>query len=78
MQSSPDANFIWKRKIRVKITGDRTKIGKRLSVVNFGFTIYDGEAVYSAAGNYCIAIIKEQESYDSLKPALQDLKKSGQ
>ena len=58
----------------MKITGDGTRTGKRLNVVNFGFTILEeGEAAYSATENHCIAIIKEQEFYDSLKPALQDI-----
>ena len=49
----------------MKITGDGTRIGKRLNVVNFGFTILEeGEAAYSATRNHCIAIIKEQETYD--------------
>jgi len=48
----------------VKITGDGKKIEKCLSVVNFGFTVLDErEAAYSAVGNHCIAIIKEQEEF---------------
>ena len=55
------------KKIRIKLTGDGTKIGKRLHVVNVAFTLLDeGEKAYSAAGNHCIAIIKEPESYESL------------
>ena len=62
------------KKIRIKLTGDGTKIGKRLHVVNVAFTLLDeGEKAYSAAGNHCIAIIKEPESYESLKPALEDI-----
>ena len=58
----------------MKLTGDGTRIGKRLNLVNFGFTILDEEEVaYSAAGNHCIAIIKEHEKYELLKPALQDI-----
>ena len=74
MQRSPNAEFISKQQVRVKLTGDGTNIGKRLHVVNFGFTILDeGELAYSAAGNHCIAIFKETEDYDSLKTALQDI-----
>ena len=72
--NSPDAEFIMTKTIRVKITGDGTKIGKHLHVVNFAFTVLDeGEKAYSASGNHCIAIIKEPESYVSLKPALEDI-----
>ena len=74
MLRSPDAEFISKQRVRVKLTGDGTNIGKRLHVVNFGFTILDeGESAYSASGNHCIAIFKETEDYNSLKIALQDI-----
>ena len=75
MAASPsDASFIRDRSVRVKLTGDGTNIGKHLHVVNFAFTILDeGDLAYSAAGNHCIAIFKESESYDSLKLCLQDI-----
>ena len=74
IKRSPDAEFIEKKRIRIKITGDGTRIGKHLHVVNFAFTILDeGEKAYSATGNHCIAIVKEAESYEALKPALQDI-----
>lgn len=77
MLRSPDAEFISRQLVKVKLTGDGTNIGKRLHVVNFGFTILDeGELAYSAAGNHCIAIFKEPEDYDSLKIALQDIDRS--
>ena len=60
--------------MRVKLTGDGTNIGKRLHVVNFGFTIIDeGDLAYSAAGNHYIAIFKQTEDFASLKAALQDI-----
>ena len=59
----------------MKLTGDGTNIGKRLHVVNFGFTFLDeGETAYSASGNHCLAIIKEPEDYDSMSNALKDIK----
>ncbi len=71
---TPDADFITKKTVRVKLSGDGTNIGKRLHVVNFGFTILDeGDRAYSAAGNHCIAIFKEPENYTSLKNALKDV-----
>ena len=58
----------------MKLTGDGTNVGKRLHVVNFGFTILDeGDIACSAAGNHCLAIFKEPESYQSLKNALKDI-----
>jgi len=60
----------------VKLTGDGTRIGKRLHVVNFGFTLLEEEDIaYSAAGNHCIAVIKEPEKYDKLVLSLEDIKK---
>ena len=60
--------------MRVKLTGDGTKIGKHLHVVNFGFTLLDeGDKAYSPAGNHCLAIFKEPESYQSLKNCLEDI-----
>ena len=59
----------------MKLTGDGTQIGKRLHVVNFGFTILEeGDLAYSALGNHCIAIIKEPEKYESLLLSLEDIK----
>ena len=65
MAASPSsASFIRDKKVRVKLTGDGTNIGKHLHVVNFAFTILDeGDLAYSAAGNHCIAIFKEAEHY---------------
>ena len=72
--TNPNAEFINNRKIRVKLTGDGTNIGKQLHVINFAFTILDeGDKAYSTAGNHCIAIIKQNESYESLKLALQTI-----
>ena len=71
---SPNTDFVKKKKVRVKLAGDGTNIGKWLHVVNFGFTILDkGEAAYSAAGNHCLAIFKEPETYESLKAALRNI-----
>ena len=52
MKESPsDVMFVNDKKVRVKLTGDGTNIGKRLHVVNFGFTLLEeGDKAYSAAG----------------------------
>ena len=74
IKKSPDAKFIQTKKLRVKITGDGTRIGKRLHIVHIAFTILEeGEKAYFGAGNHCIAIIREPEFYGSLKPAIQDI-----
>ena len=72
--SPVDAPFLRGRMVRVKLTGDGTNIGKHLHVVNFAFTLLDeGDLAYSAAGNHCIAIFKESESYESMKLCLQNI-----
>ena len=61
-QSPPDAKFKIEKKIRVKLTGDGTNIGKRLHIVNFGFTLLDeGDKAYSAAGMLLLLYLEECE-----------------
>jgi len=46
-------------------------IGKRLHVVNLGFTLLDeGCKAWSCESNLCLAIIKQLEKYDAMKNAL--------
>lgn len=59
--------------VNVKLSGDGTKIGKRLHVVVFTFTIWDEGQTGSAAGNYILAVFKQSESYDCLQLALGDI-----
>lgn len=62
------APFLQNQTVRVKLTGYGTNIGKHLHFVNFSFTLLDeGDLAYSTAGNHCIAIFKEAESYESMK-----------
>ena len=73
-RATPDQQWMIEKKIRVKLTGDGTNIGKRLHVVAFGFTILEeGDRAYAAKGNHCIAIFKEPESYESMKLCLKDI-----
>jgi hypothetical protein len=71
----PDAPFLINKMVRVKLSGDCTRIGKRLHVVNFTFTLLDeGDAAYSSEGNHPLAIFQDPEDYDSLSRALSDIK----
>ena len=76
IESAPeDADFRTTKKVRVKLSGDGTNMGKHLHVVNFTFTILDeGRKAYSAEGNYSLAIFREQESYEGIKNALADIR----
>ena len=72
--SSPEsASFMQNKTIHVKLSGDGTKIGKRLHVVAFTFTLLDENQACSAAGNHVLAVFKQPESYDCLKLALEDI-----
>ena len=45
-----------------------------MNVVNIAFTIIDeGRKAQSAVGNYSVAIMKIQETYDMLAARLQDI-----
>ena len=59
LATSPEAEFQREKAIRVKISGDGTRIGKRLHVVNVTFTLLDeGDAAFTYEGNYILAILK--------------------
>ena len=65
---TPDSS----RKIRVKLTGDGTNIGK-LHIV-FGFTIpEEGMGAKSAAGNHPLCILRDTEDYEQLRLGLRDI-----
>ena len=49
--------------IKVKLSGDGTNIGKRVTVVNFTFTILNRkELAMGEKGNYVLAIVKTTET----------------
>ena len=60
--------------IRIKLTGDDTRIARGLNVVNIAFTILEeGTKARSVAGNHTVAIMKVSESYDELIKGLRDI-----
>ena len=61
--------------VKVKLSGDGTNIGKRLKIVNFTFTILnEKEVAMGERGNYILAIIKADETYENLLQSLADLR----
>ena len=55
--------------IKIKLTGNGTRIARGLNIVNFAFTILDEQnKARSVSGNYTVAILKATETYD--EPAL--------
>ena len=60
--SDPDSVIIKDRVLNVKLSGDRTKIGKRLHLVVFTFTLLnDRHKACSWEGNHILAVFKEPE-----------------
>ena len=74
---SKDSNFreyyYLYKKVRVKLSGDGTRVGRNLHVVNVTFTLIDELQAASVAGNYTLAIFEMSESYDELRTALQNI-----
>ena len=57
------------------MTGDGTKICRKLNLINFCFTVLnEGDLAKSPRGNYAIAIINSTEKYEDLKIALSDIR----
>ena len=52
--------------MNVKLSGDGTRIGKRLHVVLFTFKLLEEEQYCSTLGNHILAIFKQPKSYESL------------
>ena len=72
--AQPDAPFCIQQKVRVKLSGDGTWVGKRLHLVNFTFTLLEeGSAAHSHEGNHALVIFKTDENYEDLNNALKDL-----
>ncbi|XP_060081616.1 uncharacterized protein LOC132560929 [Ylistrum balloti] len=70
-----DKNFAPAGKVKIKISGDGTNIGKRIHVVNVTFTIVNEERSASVRGNYPLAVIRTAEKYSDLVLGLSDLVK---
>lgn len=72
MKNSPsNAAFKENHKIRVKLSGDGTNIGKRLHVINVTFTVLDeGTLAQAAGGNHLIAVIKEPENSEKTSQSI--------
>ena len=60
--------------LRVKLSGDGTKICRKLNLINFTFTLLnEGNIAMSPKGNHTIAIINGTENYHHLKTSLSDI-----
>ena len=60
--------------LKVKLSGDVTKICRKVNLINFTFTLLNEKATtMSPKGNHTLAIINGTEDYDLLKISLSDL-----
>lgn len=71
---SPEDALFKEKTLRVKLSGDGTRIGKRLHVTSFTFTILDEDPIaHTSEGNHILAIVKVPEKHELLKLALEDI-----
>ena len=63
-------------KLRVKLSGDGTNVGKNLHAINITLTILEeGAQAMAAEGNHLVAVIKVPEDYDHLFVVLGDIRR---
>nr|XP_054750436.1 LOW QUALITY PROTEIN: uncharacterized protein LOC129256207 [Lytechinus pictus] len=67
------SHLIVNNKVKIKISGDGTRAGKKTHLVNVTITIIGEESCKSEQGNYLLAILKCPETHSCLKVALSDL-----
>ena len=59
--------------VRIKLSGDGTRVGRSRHVVNFPFIFIDEKNASSVTGNHSLAILKTSEKYDEPASSLQDV-----
>ena len=64
------------QKLKVKLSGDGTRIGKRLQLLNVTYCIInEGYRAATEKGNYILAIIKTKDDYQGITDSFEDLRK---
>lgn len=73
--SSPEkfALFTHNNTVKIKISGDGTRAGSKLHLINFSYTIIGDTNCTSERGNYLLAIVKCPETGDCIRAALKEL-----
>lgn len=62
------------KRVRVKLSADGTRIGRKLHVINITFTVLDeGQKARADSGNHLIAILQAPEKYEHLKCGLDQV-----
>ena len=61
--------------LKIKLSGDGTRIGKRLQLLNVTYTIINERKVAATEkGNYVLAIIKTKDDYEGIRDCLKDVR----
>ena len=61
--------------LKIKLSGDGTRVGKRLQLLNVTYTIInEGNVAMSEKGNYVIAVIKTKDDYEGIRESLAELR----
>ena len=62
------------RKVRIKLTGDDTRIARGLNIVVFAFTVLEKDLnPTSVHGSHPVAIIKSKETFEKLSTSLRNI-----
>lgn len=59
--------------MKIKLSGDGTRAGSKLHLINFSYTIIGDKNCTSERGNYLLAIVKCPETGDCIRAALKKL-----
>ena len=73
LENEHNPNLIQDGKVRIKLSGDGTRITCKQNFVNMAITFPDEEQCMSEHGNYLLAIVKCPEKNVSLKAAIHNL-----
>ena len=61
--------------LKIKLSGDGTRVGKRLQLLNVTYSIInEGKKASTKKGNYMLAIVKTKDDYEGIRDSLKDLR----
>lgn len=70
----PDMCHLLKDNVaKIKISGDGTRIGKRMHVLNFVYSLIGEDGCAGERGSYLIGIVKVPEKYECIKEGLKEI-----
>ena len=61
--------------LKIKLSGDGTRVGKRLQLLNVTYSIInEGKKASTEKGNYMLAIVKAKDDYEGIRDSLNDVR----